>query len=214
MALCLTCVFGGGAGSAGWFFGSDMYSIVSKNQQRTMQVAVQAPEKPLQSTTSLSASLSSENPSATPRAQITEKTAPAKEVTPKREKRETARKQEAKTSQSDMNSTTKKAQSSSDLSRLPQAAPAARESDSVNKALTSDRIYSISELPDDIRQGLPALSISTHIYSSEKSERLASIDGHVGREGQEILPGIILETITPDGAILSYHGYKIKVNLK
>jgi general secretion pathway protein B len=77
-----------------------------------------------------------------------------------------------------------------------------------------NRIYAINELPESVRQGLPSLTISTHIYSPDKSERLAAINGQIGREGQEVMTGIMLESITPDGAILRYQGYKFRVNLK
>jgi len=82
------------------------------------------------------------------------------------------------------------------------------------KAVPDNKIYTISELPEAVRQGLPSLTISTHVYSSEKSERLTAINGHIGREGQEVMIGIMLETITPDGVILRYQGYKFRVGLK
>ncbi len=82
------------------------------------------------------------------------------------------------------------------------------------KNIPNNRIYAFNELPESVRQELPALVISTHIYSPDKSERLASINGHIGREGQEIMPGISVESITPDGAVLRYQGYRFKVGLK
>jgi general secretion pathway protein B len=83
-----------------------------------------------------------------------------------------------------------------------------------HKPVADNKIYTINELPEAVRQGLPSLTISTHIYASEKSERLAAINGHIGREGQEVMTGIMLESITPDGAILRYQGYKFRVSLK
>jgi len=82
------------------------------------------------------------------------------------------------------------------------------------KTVPDNKIYAISELPDTVRQELPAITISTHIYSSDKSERLAAISGHIGREGQEVMTGIMLESITPDGVILRYQGYRFRVGLK
>ena len=82
------------------------------------------------------------------------------------------------------------------------------------KMVPDNKIYAINELPEAVRQGLPSITISTHIYASDKSERLAAINGHIGREGQEVMTGITLESITPDGVILRYQGYKFRIGLK
>jgi general secretion pathway protein B len=82
------------------------------------------------------------------------------------------------------------------------------------KMVPDNKIYAINELPEAVRQGLPSITISTHIYSSDKSERLSAINGHIGREGQEVITGITLESITPDGVILRYQGYKFRIGLK
>ena len=82
------------------------------------------------------------------------------------------------------------------------------------KVVPDNKIYAINELPEAVRQGLPSITISTHIYSSDKSERLSAINGHIGREGQEVMTGITLESITPDGVILRYQGYKFRIGLK
>ncbi len=97
--------------------------------------------------------------------------------------------------------------------RLPalqaeQAGPASEIKPDPNK------IYSISELPESVSKALPAFAISTHIYSTEPTERLASINGNIGREGREIMPGIVLESVLPDGVILKHHGYRFRVILR
>jgi general secretion pathway protein B len=77
-----------------------------------------------------------------------------------------------------------------------------------------NKIYSIGELPEAESKGLPAFAISTHIYSTEPTERLASVNGNIGREGQEIMPGIILDSVLQDGVILKNQGYRFKVKLR
>jgi general secretion pathway protein B len=77
-----------------------------------------------------------------------------------------------------------------------------------------DKIYSLNELPDTVNREIPSLSISTHIYSPNPSERLASINGNIGREGQEIIQGIILESVQPEGVILRHRGYRFRVDLR
>jgi general secretion pathway protein B len=201
------------AGSAGWFLGSDKNSSVSEKPQQTSPVTMNTSAQP-QPSPPPSVALTSENPTAVPQAQITKTAAPVIVVTPQTEKRETAGKQTARTSQVDKDSKMKKAASATDRGRPSQDTPDAAEPANIKKPVPGNRIYSISELPDEIKQRLPALLISTHIYSQEKSERLTSINGHIGREGQEIMSGITLESITPDGAVLRYQGFKFKVNLK
>ena len=201
------------SGSVGWFLGSDKNSGFSAKPQQTAPVTMNTSAQP-QPSPPPCVGPSSENPTAAPQAQTTETAAPAKAVIPQTEKPETARKQTARTSQVDKDSSMKKTASTTDRSRASQAAPDAAEPANIKKTVPGNRIYSIAELPDELKQGLPALSISTHIYSQEKTERLASINGHIGREGQEIMSGITLESITPDGAVLRYQGYKFKLNLK
>jgi general secretion pathway protein B len=209
----LLVFFVAAAGSAGWFLGSEKNSNISVKSQQTapdtMNTSAQTQPSPLPSVGS-----SSENPTVAPQAQITETAALAKPDIPQTEKRETAEKHTVKPSQVKKDSNTKKVASATDLSRASQATPDAAEPANIKKTVPSNRIYSIAELPDELKQGLPALSISTHIYSQEKSERLASINGHIGREGQEIMSGITLESIMPDGAVLRYQGYRFKLNLK
>jgi general secretion pathway protein B len=78
-----------------------------------------------------------------------------------------------------------------------------------------NKVYTIAELPDTVRTGLPpAMSVSTHIYSTEPSERLVSVNGSIGREGREIFKGVTVDAITPEGVILKSQGYKFRVGLK
>jgi general secretion pathway protein B len=104
--------------------------------------------------------------------------------------------------------------------KRPEKAPAepgakgGQHGDATENRPNPGKIYTIDELPDDIRKGLPAFVISTHMYSQERSERLVSINGNIGREGQEIMPGITLVSVLPDGAILKHKGYKIRAGLR
>jgi general secretion pathway protein B len=76
------------------------------------------------------------------------------------------------------------------------------------------KLYNYNELPDEIRKDIPQLVISTHMYSNEPADRLVSINGNIGREKQEIMPGTTLDAILPDGAILKHKGYRFKVGLR
>jgi general secretion pathway protein B len=201
------------AGSAGWYLGSDKLSSVSVKPQQTAQVATNPPVQP-QPATPPSATPASEIPTPVPQVKTAETKAAAKESAARADKREATGKPDLLTSRADKAARITKAVSSTDRSHPSQSTSEILEPAVAKKPVPGNRIYSISELPDEIRQGLPALSISTHIYAPEKSERLAAINGHIGREGQEILPGIALESITSAGVVLRYQGYKFIVALR
>lgn len=77
--------------------------------------------------------------------------------------------------------------------------------------VSEHRIFNIRELPVDIQQSLPKLSMSVHIYNPEPASRLVKINGRTMKEGEELSSGLKLTEIIEDGAILSYHGYRFYV---
>ena len=50
--------------------------------------------------------------------------------------------------------------------------------------------------------------MSAHIYDSEPSRRFVLINGFKIREGEASREEIIVEQILPDGAVLSFEGYR------
>ncbi len=70
------------------------------------------------------------------------------------------------------------------------------------------KIVGMKELPLSVRQRLPDLSISGHFYDSRPSARVMTVCGKILHEGDAPAPGVILERITPDGAVFSYDGYR------
>lgn len=60
-------------------------------------------------------------------------------------------------------------------------------------------------------EGLPAISITGHIYSNEPSSRMVNINGHIIREGDTVSEGLKVEEITPEGVILDYEGKRISM---
>jgi len=67
------------------------------------------------------------------------------------------------------------------------------------------RIASLSEMPSEQRQQLPALKLSMHVYSSEAGKRFAIIDGQRINEGS-MLGSAVVEQIRQDGVVLSVQG--------
>ncbi len=75
----------------------------------------------------------------------------------------------------------------------------------------SDRPLKLSELPPSIRQELPEINISAHIYSNNTSSRIVNINGSVIREGGKISPGLYVDEITVTGVILKYNEYRFSM---
>lgn len=78
---------------------------------------------------------------------------------------------------------------------LPDKPPASREP------------VEFKELPTQIQDAL-SMSISMFVYSKNADERRMTINGSKVREGQEVSPGLRLESIVQDGGIFSYQGYR------
>jgi general secretion pathway protein B len=85
---------------------------------------------------------------------------------------------------------------------------ATREKPARTGAAPEQRVMTMAELPVQIQQEIPGMSISVHAYSSQPGNRLVSINDRLLREGMSVAPGLTLEQITPDGMIFSYKGYR------
>jgi hypothetical protein len=75
----------------------------------------------------------------------------------------------------------------------------------------SDSVFSLSELPLSVRQELPEIDISAHIYSNNPSSRIVNINGNIIREGGKIMPGLNVDEITMTDVILKYREYRFRM---
>jgi general secretion pathway protein B len=69
----------------------------------------------------------------------------------------------------------------------------------------------LHELPESVRENVPHISISGHIYSNIPASRIATINGQIVREGDSVSDGLRVVEITPSGVILSYEGYRFHI---
>ncbi len=76
-----------------------------------------------------------------------------------------------------------------------------------------NKLYSVQELPDSIRQKLPDFSFSVFLYSDEPASRTVRVNGVMMKEGQYVTAGLKLEEIIPDGVIFSYMNYRFRVRI-
>jgi len=65
-------------------------------------------------------------------------------------------------------------------------------------------VLKMSQLPLSIREGLPDLTITGHIYSNDPMSRLVNINGSLIREGGTVTTGLKVNEITESGVIFEY----------
>ena len=92
----------------------------------------------------------------------------------------------------------------------PAAAPKQEERVVANPAARNPGVLTMAELPAQIQQELPKLSILAHSYSSKPKARFVFINDQMVHEEEFPAPGLKLEQITPDGMIFSYKGYQFR----
>lgn len=80
-------------------------------------------------------------------------------------------------------------------------------------AQASQRVEEISELPDNVRNNLPAMTFSFHVYSENPEQRTIIINDRRVREGEELSPGLRLQAITQDGVILLFEQHRIHISV-
>jgi len=70
----------------------------------------------------------------------------------------------------------------------------------------SEAIIDFHELPESIKQQIPTITISAHVYSTNPLQRSIVINNNFMEEGEYILDDLILHEITRDGAVFNYQG--------
>jgi hypothetical protein len=64
------------------------------------------------------------------------------------------------------------------------------------------------QVPASMKNNIPKIALSFLIYSDKPADRRVTINGKVLREGDEVSEGLKLESITHEGAVLSYKGFR------
>ena len=91
------------------------------------------------------------------------------------------------------------------------AAPGAAPEPPAAKA-SEPRLYTLAELPDDIRRELPALAIGGAMYSENPASRMLIINGQVFHERDKLSPNLTLVQIKLKAAVLEYRGYRYGIS--
>lgn len=81
------------------------------------------------------------------------------------------------------------------------------------EAAALSKIPFLRQLPAEVRDRIPEISISYHAYFFNASRRMVSIDGKIFREGNIIDGDLRLVRITPSGVVLQYKNWQFRVNV-
>ncbi|NTV94716.1 MAG: general secretion pathway protein GspB [Thiobacillus sp.] len=71
----------------------------------------------------------------------------------------------------------------------------------------------LADLPPEVRQAIPAMTIAMHSYSDKAAERMVMVNGKILHEGDELTPGLRLDRVTAEGLVFAYRGYRIQRGL-
>ncbi|MEM7053183.1 MAG: general secretion pathway protein GspB [Pseudomonadota bacterium] len=89
----------------------------------------------------------------------------------------------------------------------PSAGPSAQPVESVEQPSRSF-VYAW-ELPLAVRQDLPDLDVAVHVFANDPANRFVLINGERYGEGDRLAPGIVLDEITREGAMVDFRNYRI-----
>ncbi len=95
---------------------------------------------------------------------------------------------------------------------LRKARPAPTEASLPASPKSDDRVYAISELPDEIRRQLPTLAVGGSMYSPTAANRLVIINGQVLHEGEHITPDLVVQQIRLKAAVLGFKSYRYSLD--
>ncbi len=76
---------------------------------------------------------------------------------------------------------------------------------------SGERVYTLAELPDDIRRQLPNVAVGGSMYSSRPADRLLIINGQVLHEGDKVAPDLVLQQIRLKTALMNFKGYRYTI---
>lgn len=85
------------------------------------------------------------------------------------------------------------------------------QSRAVRPAPPAPALMTQGQLPPQVQNELPPLALGGSIYSADPAQRLLLVDKRMLREGDEVAPGLVVDSILQKGAVLRYKGYLFKV---
>lgn len=77
--------------------------------------------------------------------------------------------------------------------------------------INEPRIYALADLPADIRNGLPQVTIGGSSYSTNPALRMLMVNGRMYQEKDQAGPDLVLEQIRQGSAIMRFKGYRYRI---
>lgn len=74
----------------------------------------------------------------------------------------------------------------------------------------ASRVVALRELPPAVQSALPNIVFGGFAGGGEADGRIAFINNRLVREGEEVSPGLRLETVDQDGAVLGFQGHHFR----
>lgn len=91
-------------------------------------------------------------------------------------------------------------------------APVQTESTKIEtKRHTSESIPGLNQLPAATRSEIPSLAVGGYLYSGNPSDRTILLNNKLLHEGDSIAPNLVLESLAPKSAVLSYKGTRFQI---
>ena len=78
--------------------------------------------------------------------------------------------------------------------------------------VSAERVVAYRELPAELRSELPNIVFGGFAGGGESEGRIAFINSRLVREGEEVSPGLKLETVDQDGVVLAYQGHRFRAS--
>ena len=79
-------------------------------------------------------------------------------------------------------------------------------------ASASERVYTLKELPENIRSSLPVLIVGGSTYSENAASRMLIVNGNLFHEGDKLTSEVTLQQIKLRAAVLSFRGYRYSIS--
>ena len=76
----------------------------------------------------------------------------------------------------------------------------------------TNRVYNVSELPENVRRDLPKFNVGGAMYSERAADRMVVLNGQVFHEGDALGKGIVLRQIRLKSTVLEFRGYRIEIS--
>ncbi|MBA3058659.1 MAG: general secretion pathway protein GspB [Gammaproteobacteria bacterium] len=91
------------------------------------------------------------------------------------------------------------------------AEPAVTAKASVKASATLTAVPLLSELPDELRRQVPAITITGAVYAANPGQRLLLVNNLVLSQGALAAPELKLEEIQPSSSVFSFRGTRFRV---